>query len=67
MAAQVGGEHAVERAVGQQRAQAHDQGGIPAGAYMEVTGHLGADGLHATAEELVATLVRMVANAGGTA
>lgn len=31
MAAQVGGEDAVERAVGQHRAQAHDQGGIPAG------------------------------------
>ena len=31
VAAQVGGEEAIERAVGQERPQAHEQGGIPAG------------------------------------
>ncbi|WP_307533184.1 TetR/AcrR family transcriptional regulator [Streptomyces sp. V3I8] len=33
-------------------------------AEMELIGHLGGGGLHATADELVDTLVRMVANAG---
>lgn len=139
VAAQVGGEDLVERAVGQHRAQAHDQGGIPAGgvagarstsrhglgegldrvrrqlcgpagdpaadriraagrfqdeflaivadlvgernarhygallltsahgiADMELSGHLGTDGLRTTSDELVDTLVRMVTDAGET-
>ncbi|MCY0949646.1 TetR-like C-terminal domain-containing protein [Streptomyces sp. H27-S2] len=34
---------------------------------MELSGHLGAEGLNASAEELLDTLVRMVANAGEAA
>ncbi|MER5808462.1 hypothetical protein ABT143_09755 [Streptomyces sp. NPDC002033] len=43
---------------------------LPAGAHgiadMELTGHLDAEGLNATADELVDTLVRLVTDAGAT-